>query len=345
MNVRPIVIKLGGDALSTPERIAAQARRLARRAEAGPVVAVVSARRGVTDHLLGLAASVRQQLPAQAGRQRRAAAAEVDRAVASGEVVTASLLALALNQLGAAAASLDAREAGIVSRGGFGGSDIHRVAPRKLLGLLARGVIPVVTGFQGWQHGRVATLGRGGTDTSAVALAIALNAEKVIFVKESAGLRTADPKLVPLSRRIPEAPHAFLTALAAAGARIIHVEAARLAEQHQLPLEFWSLDGDGADTRIQRLTVAACLRAVGGGSSEEGPARLTALASTPDDLLGEAEHLRSALIAAGVTVLETQPAANGLRLLVPPDQAEAGIRALHAAFIESPRASQSLRAG
>jgi aspartate kinase len=343
MSVRPVVLKLGGDALSTPERIVAQARRLALRAEAGPVVAVVSARRGVTDHLLGLAAAVRQHLPATAGR-RRAASAEVDRAVASGEVVSASLLALALNQLGVPAVSLDAREAGIISRGSFGGSDIQQVSSRRLQALLEKGTIPVVTGFQGWQHGRVATLGRGGTDTSAVALAVALQAECVVFVKESAGLRTADPKVVPLSSRIAEASHAFVTALAAAGARIIHVDAARLAEQHSLPLEFWSLEGEEADTRVERSTVSAPLRAVAAAPHDERSARLTALAGTPDGVLGEAEHLRSALAAAGVTVLDTQPAANGLRLLIPLEQTEMGIRALHAAFVESPRAHHSLRA-
>jgi aspartate kinase len=344
MSVRPVVVKLGGDALSTPERIAAQARRLALRAESGPVVAVVSARRGVTDHLLGLAASIRQHLPAATEEKRRAIAAESDRAVSSGEIVTASLLALALNQLGSEAVSLDAREAGISSRGSFGGAEIHEVAANRIRRLLAQGVIPVVAGFQGWQHGRVATLGRGGTDTTAVAIAAALGAESVVFVKETAGLRTADPKLVPLASRIAHASHAFLTALSAAGAKIIHVDAARLAEHHALPLEFWSLEGDVADTRVERQGPAAALRAVTSAPGEDGTAGLTALAGHPDGLLGEAEHLRAALAHAGVPVLDTQPAANGLRLVVAADQVDAGVRALHSAFIESPRAAHSLRA-
>jgi aspartate kinase len=345
MSVRPIVIKLGGDALSTPERIAAQARRLARRAETEPVVAVVSARRGVTDHLLGLTASIRQQLPAEDDRQRRAAAAEADRVVATGEVVTAALLSLALNQIGVEAVSLDAREAGISSRGSFGGASIQEVSSGRLKRLLAQGILPVVTGFQGWQHGRVATLGRGGTDTSAVALAVALGARAAIFVKESAGLRTADPRLVPISSRIPQTSHRFLTALAAAGARIIHVEAARLAEQEALTLEFWSLDGDTVDTIVDRHNSPVSVRAVASTTAEDGLARLTALASVPEELLGEAERLRHALHAAGVNVVETQPAANGLRLVVAAEQAATALRVLHAAFIESPRDAHALRAG
>ena len=219
MSDRPVVVKLGGDALASPQRIVAQARRLARRAAEGPVLAVASARRGVTDHLLGLAQEVASAAArgAEAGATaRRAARSESDRAVATGEVVSAALLALALNELGVPAVSLDAREAGVVSRGEFGDARIRRVATRRLERLLARGIVPVVTGFQGWQRGRVATLGRGGTDTSAVALTVALGGQSTIFVKEAHGLRTADPKLVPEADRIPAAPHAFLSALTAA---------------------------------------------------------------------------------------------------------------------------------
>lgn len=342
MSVRPIVVKLGGDALSTPERIVAQARRLALRAEAGPVVAVASARRGVTDHLLGLTTAVQKQLPGTA-RARARAAAEADRAVASGEVVSAALLALALNQLGVRALSLDAREAGIVSDGQFGGAEIARVVPRRLEKLLAQGVVPVVTGFQGWRRGRVVTLGRGGTDTSAVALAIALQADRVLFIKESAGLRTADPKLVALASRIPQAPHDFLTALATAGARIIHAEAAHLAERHAVPLEFWSLEGDEADTRIGGPECPG-VRAVATAAIVDGIGRVTALASSQADILNEVEGLRGALSEAGITVGETQPAAHGFRFLVPVEQVEAATRALHVAFIEVPATSRARRA-
>ncbi|MBK8004390.1 MAG: hypothetical protein IPK12_10765 [Gemmatimonadetes bacterium] len=228
MSPQPIVVKLGGDALATPARIAAQARRLARWAAAGPVVAVASARRGVTDHLLGLVA----EIEAVIGDEDATSGAhlEADRAVASGEVVSAALLALALNRLGWHAVSLDAREAGILARGPRGDGRIRRIQVQKIRQLCEKGIIPVVTGFQGWQDGRVVTLGRGGSDTSAVALADALGASKVVFVKDAAGLRTADPKLVPDTEAIPEAPHAFLTALTRAGAKVVHAHAAALAE-------------------------------------------------------------------------------------------------------------------
>ncbi len=348
MSDRPVVIKLGGDALASPQRIVAQAERLARQAAAGPVVAVASARRGVTDHLLRLAqeisTTVKHDSSAKAGRSRkRAALAESDRAVASGEVVSASLLALALNQLGVAAVSLDAREAGVGSKGQFGDARIAGVAPRKIEKLLAKGVIPIVTGFQGWQRGRVATLGRGGTDTSAVALSIALKGSRTVFVKEAHGLRTADPKLVPDSFRIGEAPHRFLTALTAAGARVIQAEAALLAENAGLQLEFWALDEDTASSVVHRDASAAGIRAVA-TQLEAGEGRVTVLAGQPYDLVHEADSLRSALHAAGITEREIQPAANGFRFVVAAAQVAQATVALHTAFVSCRGTDNALRA-
>ena len=346
MSDRPVVIKLGGDALASPQRIVAQAERLARQAALGPVVAVTSARRGVTDHLLGLtreisaAAAATPSAPPTAALSR-SAKAESDRAVATGEIVSASLLALALNQLGVPAVSLDAREAGVVSRGEFGNARIREVVPRKLERLLQRGAIPVVTGFQGWQRGRVATLGRGGTDASAVALTLALGGQRTIFVKEAHGLRTADPKLVPEAERIAEAPHGFLSALATAGARVVQAEAAQLAERHGLRLEFWSLEEDVADSVVHRDASAGGLRAVATWSGT-ADGHVTVLAGQAADLLDETDLLRAALQSAGIMAGEIQPAANGLRFVVPAAHTADATRALHRAFV-SCRPDQNAR--
>ena len=339
MTDRPVIIKLGGDALASPQRIVAQARRLARRAADGPVLAVASARRGVTDHLLGLAqevasAAARGTGPATTFRDggRRATRAEGDRAVAAGEVVSASLLALALNELGVPAVSLDAREAGVVSRGEFGDARIRQVVPRRLERLLGRGIVPVVTGFQGWQRGRVATLGRGGTDTSAVALTLALGGQRTIFVKEAHGLRTADPKLVPEAYCIPEAPHAFLSALTAAGARVVQAEAAALAEEHGVPLEFWSLEGDAADSVVAEGADPTGLRAVA-TLSDDRSASVTVVTGSALELVHEADKLHAALAAIGVTPGETRTATHGLRFVVPAARVVEATRALHTAFV------------
>jgi aspartate kinase len=325
--------------LASPQRIVAQAARVARLAAVGPVVAVASARRGVTDHLLALASEVASEA-GRAGRvshartDERCTRAERDRAVATGEVVSAALLALALNQLGVESVSLDAREAGVLSHGHFGDARIRRVAPRRVQELLAKGVVPVVTGFQGWQRGRVATLGRGGTDTSAVALTIALKGERTVFVKEAHGLRTADPKLVPEAEKIPEAPHEFLAALTAAGSKIVQAEAALLAQSHGLRLEFCSLEGATPDTVVHRDASLAGLRAVASSVGEEH-GQVTVLAGQSADFQREAESLRAALQVATIPVVEIQPAANGLRFLVPADDTAGAVRALHAAFLGS----------
>ena len=157
MSHKPVIVKLGGDALASPERDRSGGATGPARAAAGPVVAVASARRGVTDHLLGLVDEVRS-----AAGGTRGPVSEADRAVAAGEVVAASLLALALQQLGVQGVSLDAREAGLRTVGRAGHAHIGAVATRRFTRLLDRGAVPVVTGFQGWNRGRVVTLGRGG---------------------------------------------------------------------------------------------------------------------------------------------------------------------------------------
>ncbi len=338
----PVVVKLGGDALASPGRIVAEARRLAELAAAGPVIAVASARRGVTDHLLGLVQEVR----AVAGTAARASGVqpEAHRAVATGEVVTAALLALALEELGVSAASLDAREAGLIA--GRNRSRIGTVRGSRLARLLAQGVVPVVTGFQAWHRGRVTTLARGGTDATAVALACAMSASRVLFVKDAEGLRTADPRVVPDSRPIRAAPHRFLTALARAGARLIQSEAAAEAEAAGLELEFHSLEGRTALSVVSRHALGTGLRAVSLGPAEAGWIPVTAVAGTPEDAIELAEPFRSALLVAGISHGDLQPASSGLRVLVEARLAPEALRAVHRAVVESDRrcSSATLRA-
>ena len=343
--VEAVVVKLGGDAVASPERIAAEAHRLARLAQVSPVVAVTSARRGVTDHLLGLVQGVRAQV-SNGVPEPAAGDAEADRAVATGEVVTAALLALALNGLGVESVSLDAREAGVRATGKFGRARIGTISSARLTRLLGRGIVPVVTGFQGWQRGRVATLGRGGTDTSAVALAVAIGAGRALFVKDADGLRTADPKLVLDSRRLGAVPHGFLSALTAAGARIVHPEAARLAELRGLTLEFHPLGEEAPATIVHRGAPAQDIRAVATLVLDDSVAQITAVAGIAEEAARETERLREAILAQGIEIREIRPAANGPKFLVAATQAVAATRALHEAFVHpvANRAGHSRRA-
>jgi aspartokinase len=189
----------------------------------------------------------------------------------------------------------------------------------------------------------VVTLGRGGTDTSAVALTVALGGNRTIFVKEAPGLRTADPKVVPDAGRIEEAPHGFLSALTAAGSKVVQAEAAELAEWYALPLEFWSLEGESAESLVRHGVSAVGLRAVAAAAGRTD-GHVTVLAGVPADLVHEAESLRTALGAAAIPCSDIQPAANGLRFVVTATAVVEATRALHTAFVSGRPESTSRRA-
>ncbi len=332
----PVVVKLGGDALATPGRIAAQARRLAQWRGEGPLVVVASARRGVTDHLIALVAEVRSALGAAgAGGPASVAEEEAERALASGEVVSAALLALALNELGVKAVSLDAREAGVLAEGPAGAAWIDRIHAEPTEQLLAAGVIPVITGFQGWKRGRVATLGRGGSDISAVAFGAVLGASAVRFVKDAPGLRTADPKVVPDTVAIREAPHSFLAALTRAGSKVLHADAAELAERHRLPLEFWSLDGDRAETRVHgEARTAVPIRAATFQPGRAHPVTVSVLGVALTDLDHHRSALNTALAATGLGGVTFEAWPHGVRLQAPAPLADEALNILHRVVVQ-----------
>lgn len=353
----PLVVKFGGDALATPERIAAAARRAASRRTGGPVVAVASARRGVTDHLLGLVEQVREAIGAEADSSAAGRIA-ADRAVASGELVAASLLAVALADLGVPSLVLDAREAGLGSDGHAGGATLTTLQSRRLLRLLERGITPVVTGFQGWHRGRITTLGRGGSDITAVALAAALEAEACELVKDPGALHTADPRLVPEAQPLRGATHRFVSEIALAGARVIHHAAATRAERDAVALRFTSLHADGEPSTVVNLPATAIERAgypqrddpnacfpgdrfaVIAGSGHHGidpvgadPAEVAtvSLVTGLPDPAGLRAAGRTAAASAGVRLLRSVDRPHALAFLVPAAEARNLARTIHSA--------------
>ena len=243
MSAAPVVLKFGGTSLQTTARIRRAARRVAIRVASGtPVVAVVSARGHATDRILADLARLGRD-----GRGRRADR-ETDRALATGEDLSAALFAAALAALGVRAVSLRGAEAGIRTAGGFGAGRIEAVRPRRLRTLLDGGVVPVVSGFQGGRaDGEILTLGRGGSDTSAVALAAALGPVSCEIVTDVPGVCDRDPRRHRRARRIPSLTHAELRGLAERGAKVVHPEAARLAERCGVPLRVYSFRAPLAD--------------------------------------------------------------------------------------------------
>jgi aspartate kinase len=232
---RPLVVlKLGGDAVADPDRIARAARYVAARSAHAQLIVVTSARRGVTDHLTGLATQVERALHQDAALTL---SFDADRAVASGEIVTASLVSAALTRLGAPARALDAREAGLLGRGAPRATRLTRVRPIRLRRVLDAGIIPVVAGFQAVAHGRIQTLSRGGSDITAVALAAAFGASVCHFLKRD-GLCHTDPARDPDAVPVGRTTFRGLNAILATGARVLHPDAARLAERHRVVLRF-----------------------------------------------------------------------------------------------------------
>ena len=253
-----MVDKFGGSVLRRPEDIAAAVGVVAAQQAAGerPVV-VVSAFEGVTDAILASAAVL---LPDGGSGLRQPAqeadspfARETDRALATGEALSAALFALGLQARGIRARSFSGAEAGIRTAAAHLGAEVRRVLPQRLRAALAEGMVPVVAGFQGiGSHGELTTLGRGGTDLSAVLLAVALRADRCELFKDTGGILEADPRLVPDARLLAAVDAFQLELLAEAGAEIVHPVAVRRARRGKLRLVVRAV-GDGPSTEVRPL--------------------------------------------------------------------------------------------
>ena len=219
----PLVLKFGGAALASPRRVRLAAHRIAAHVRDGrKVVAVVSAAGQTTDRILEWCARVSGTVPDEPTR-------EMDRALATGEDRSAALLALSLESLGVHARSLRGGEAGIQATGDFGEGRMADVSASGLLALLEQGIVPVVSGFQGTRRdGETVTLGRGASDTTAVALAAALGAE-CHLIKDVAAIYDRDPKTDPTAHASTSIDHFQLLDLVYAGAGVVRADAVQLA--------------------------------------------------------------------------------------------------------------------
>ena len=219
-----VVMKFGGTSVADPERISAVAGRLAAAHDAGVrVVAVLSAMGDTTDELLELARAV-----SPTPHER-----ELDLLVSVGERVSCALAAMALIDAGYAAVSLTGSQAGIVTDTAHGKAKIVDVRGRRIHDALDRGTVVLVAGFQGVStDAEVTTLGRGGSDTTAVALAAALGAEVCEIYTDVAGVFTADPRLVPEARKLHVLTYDEMLELAASGARVLQLRSVEFARSY-----------------------------------------------------------------------------------------------------------------
>src|SRR5271155_5436119 len=218
-----IVQKYGGTSVGTPERILEVARRIVRTQQAGNrVVAVVSAMSGVTDNLIKLA---RQVAPHPAER-------EMDVLLATGEQTTIALTAMAINGLGGQATSLTGAQAGIVTDGVHTKAKIANISPKRIHLLLDSGSIVIVAGFQGESlEGQITTLGRGGSDLTAIALAAAINADLCQILTDVKGVYTCDPRIVKNARKLPEISYDEMLEMASLGSKVMQSRSVEIAKK------------------------------------------------------------------------------------------------------------------
>lgn len=234
-----IVLKFGGISLGSSRRIRRAARRLLAWRRAGHrVLAVVSATGHATDNIV-------RRLSAVGADPRDAPGSETDRALATGELLSAALVAAAVQALGAPAQSLSGRRAGLLATGAWGAGVLESLDPAPLERILSGDVLPVVAGFQaGTFSGDLITLGRGSSDLSAVFLAARLGAGECHIVTDVPGVFERDPRIDPAARWLERLTPAGLVSLTESGAEVVHRKAARLALEESVPLRVYRWDAD-----------------------------------------------------------------------------------------------------
>lgn len=237
-----IVQKFGGTSLGNPELIRnAAAKTVALLRQGAKVVTVVSAQGDTTDALLQQAQAIR---PQAAGR-------ELDALLAAGEQMSAALMALAIREQGGNAVSLTGWQAGIHTDREYGNARILRIDPAPIRRELEAGNAVAVAGFQGIDDsGNITTLGRGGSDTTAVALAAALGADVCRIYTDVDGVYDRDPRKYPDAVRFDRISYARMLALARGGAQVLHDRCVELAMTHRVPLEVRSAFTEGPGTTV-----------------------------------------------------------------------------------------------
>lgn len=237
-----IVMKFGGSSLADEQRIRVAAGRIARQMEQGhQVVAVVSAQGDTTDHLLEKAARVNP------GASRR----ELDAYLSTGEQMSAGLMAMMLEAMGCPAVSLTGIQAGLLTDGVFGNARVLGLRGERIRRELAAGKAVIVAGFQGMDEaGNITTLGRGGSDTTAVALAAFLQADECRIYTDVDGVYDRDPRKFPDAVRLEAIGYEAMLAMARQGAQVLHDRCVELAMRHRVPIRVLSSFRPGEGTLV-----------------------------------------------------------------------------------------------
>jgi aspartate kinase len=293
----PLVVqKFGGSSLADADRIRRVARRIAReRASGADLVVVVSAMGDTTDELLALAGAVTDEPDER----------ELDVLLATGEHQSATLVSMALHALGVAAISLTGAQAGISTDGRYGKARIANVEPRRVHDELRDGKVVIVAGFQGLSADaadrlETTTLGRGGSDTTAVALAARLGADRCQIFTDVRGIYTADPRIVSRARQLPVIGYEEMLELANQGAQVMQTRAVELGWVNDVTIEVLSSFEDAPGTLITEDPLVEQRNKVRGLAHDRNVAKIT-LVEVPDRP-GVAAHVFQPLSEAGINV-------------------------------------------
>ncbi len=287
-----VVQKYGGTSVGDLERIRNVARRIARYKEKGhDVVVVVSAMAGETDRLLNLAHELVEEPSPR----------ELDMLVATGEQVSSALLAMALNAMGYPAKALVAFQIPIKTDELFGKARIRDIATDRMLEELKKGYILIIAGFQGiTEGGDITTLGRGGSDTTAVAIAAALGADVCEIFTDVDGVYTADPRIVPKARKIKRISYDEMLELASMGAKVLEIRSVEFAKIYKVPVHVRSSFSDEPGTMVVEEDETMEKVLVSGVTYNRNEARIS-LYGVPDRP-GVAAQIFGPIAEAGIVV-------------------------------------------
>jgi len=297
-----IVQKYGGTSVGNTDRIKNVAKRVAEyHAKGDKIVVVVSAMSGVTDNLIKLAKEI-MPLPSER---------EMDMLLATGEQTTIALTAMALHALDVPAISLTGAQAGIVTDGVHSKAKIQNISPKQVHALLNDGNVVIVAGFQGQTvEGQITTLGRGGSDLTAIAMASALKADLCQIYTDVDGVYTADPRMVPGARKLEEISYDEMLELASLGAKVMQSRSVEFAKKFGVVFEVRSSLNDNPGTLVKEETKSMEDVVIRGVSLDKNQAKIT-LTAVPDKP-GEAARIFKALGQAAINVdMIVQTASHG----------------------------------
>lgn len=287
-----IVAKFGGTSVASPDRIQKVADRLIKMKDAGnDVVAVVSAMGKTTDELVSLASAVTDNPPAR----------EMDRLLSTGEQVSMSLLAMALDARGYAAMSFTGRQTGIKTSDEHKKAKIEVVHADRIIEAVKQGVIPVVAGFQGIDNkGDITTLGRGGSDTTAVAVAYGIGADVCEIYSDVVGVYSADPRIAPRARKLDVVSYDDMLELSSAGAGVLQARAVELAKKYNVVIHSRSAFSDEPGTLVKEVDPSMEQAVITGIAHDTSIVKLT-VRDAPDES-GIASQLFVALAESKINV-------------------------------------------